>query len=57
MIKISETLAPVNFNNKLSCFWQLSGEKIKLIEKNYDESKGSPVFTVEGKYTTRGWTE
>jgi unsaturated chondroitin disaccharide hydrolase len=57
MIKISETLAPANFNNKLSYFWQLSGEKIKLIEKNYDESKGSPVFTVEGKYTTRGWTE
>lgn len=57
MIKISETLAPANFNNKLSYFWQLSGKKIKLIEKNYDESKGSPVFTVEGKYTTRGWTE
>lgn len=57
MIKISETLSPTNFNNKLSYFWQLSGEKIKLIEKNYDESKGSPVFTVEGKYTTRGWTE
>lgn len=27
------------------------------IEKNFDTSKGAPVFTIEGKYTTRGWTE
>ncbi len=38
------------------CF-SLAGEKIQLIDHQYDESKGSPVFTVEGKYTTRGWTE
>ena len=23
----------------------------------YDPAKGSPVFTVRGQYTTRGWTE
>lgn len=38
-------------------FWKLSGEKINMIEREYDNSKGSPVFTVNGKYTTRGWTE
>lgn len=31
--------------------------KIDSIDRHYDDSKGSPVFTVEGKYTTRGWTE
>ncbi|MGB1128765.1 MAG: glycosyl hydrolase, partial [Haloferula sp.] len=31
--------------------------KIDSIDRHYDESKGSPVFTVEGQYTTRGWTE
>ncbi len=31
--------------------------KIHLIEKLYNESQGSPVFTIEGKYSTRGWTE
>ena len=30
---------------------------MELINREYDPSKGSPVFTVEGKYTTRGWTE
>jgi unsaturated chondroitin disaccharide hydrolase len=42
---------------RLKRFWELSAQKIALIESQYDTSKGSPVFTVQGKYTTRGWTE
>jgi len=57
MIKINLTLRPSDLDAKLKRFWQLSGEKINLIENNYDVSKGSPVFTSKGKYTTRGWTE
>lgn len=57
MIKINNDLKPHDLKNKLQHFWQLSAEKIHLIEKNYDASKGSPVFTVKGNYTTRGWTE
>src|SRR3954447_106521 len=57
MIKIDTSLTPSDLSNKLKKFWQLSAEKIYLVEKNYDTSKGSPVFTVDGKYTTRGWTE
>lgn len=56
-MKINYDLKPVHLKNKLNRFWELSAKKIRLIEKEYDESKGSPVFTVEGKYTTRGWTE
>jgi len=57
MIKIDLTLQPADLSEKLKRFWQLSGEKIHLIENNYEDSKGSPVFTSEGKYVTRGWTE
>lgn len=46
-----------DLENQLQHFWQLSGEKINLIDKNYDLLKGTPVYTVEGRYTTRGWTE
>src|SRR5437868_6746719 len=57
MIKINTTLTPPDLSTKLQKFWELSAEKISLIEKNYDASNGSPVFTIKGNYTTRGWTE
>ncbi|MBK6284501.1 MAG: glycoside hydrolase family 88 protein [Draconibacterium sp.] len=57
MIQIDTTLKPENLKKKLDFFWELSGEKIKAIDKNYDAENGSPVFTVNGKYSTRGWTE
>ena len=57
MIKIKTDLQASGCSNKLKKFWEISGVKIALIEKNYDPSKGSPVFTINGHYTTRGWTE
>jgi len=57
MIDIDFKINPEDFSNKLKRFWDLSGNKILLIEKNYNETQGSPVFTVDGKYSTRGWTE
>jgi len=57
MIRINHELKASDLRNKLTRFWELSAKKIKLIEKNYDESKGSPVFTINGNYSTRGWTE
>ena len=57
MININYALQPTDLSGKLKRFWKLSGEKINLLEKNYDNGKGSPVFTVNGKYTTKGWTE
>lgn len=56
-MKINLKLQPADLTAKLQRFWQLSAGKIQHIEKNYDSSKGSPVFTVRGKYTSRGWTE
>ena len=54
---IDYNLQPGHFLKKLDRFWSLSGEKIIRIENEYDLSNGSPVFTVNGKYSTRGWTE
>jgi unsaturated chondroitin disaccharide hydrolase len=50
-------LRPADLAEKLHRFWTLSGEKIRAIEATYDPADGSPVFTVKGRYTTRGWTE
>ena len=50
-------MEPKELTSRLERFWKLSGEKILDIDRGYDTVKGSPVFTVEGRYTTRGWTE
>jgi unsaturated chondroitin disaccharide hydrolase len=57
MIAINYNLDSNHLTSKLQKFWELSDQKINLIKKNYDEKNGSPVFTVDGKYSTRGWTE
>lgn len=46
-----------DISSKLQYVWELSGRKIHSIEKNFDFSRGTPVFTIQGKYSTRGWTE
>ena len=56
-MKINDKIKPADLGAKIQEFWKLSGDKILDIEKNYDASKGSPVFTIRGQYTTRGWTE
>ena len=55
MIRINTQLKPDDLAKKLKKFWTISAEKIRLVQKDYDSSKGSPVFTVDGKYTSRGW--
>ncbi|MDT8391862.1 MAG: glycosyl hydrolase [Lentisphaeria bacterium] len=56
-MKIKTHLKAADLQASLDRFWELSGRKIDTIKKEYDPAKGSPVFTIEGKYTTRGWTE
>ncbi len=43
--------------SRFARFWELSAEKIRLVDRAFDRSKGAPVYTVQGRYTTRGWTE
>ena len=52
-----QTLQLADIAPKVQALWELSGKKIHLIEKGFDPAKGAPVFTIKGKYTTRGWTE
>ena len=56
-MKIDLSITPKTLEAPLDKFWQLSGKKILAIEKNFNTQKGAPVFTINGRYTTRGWTE
>ncbi|RYF73166.1 MAG: glycosyl hydrolase, partial [Cytophagaceae bacterium] len=57
MIHVNPSIKPADLSSKLQRFWALSAQKINLIEQQYDLTNGSPVFTIQGRYTTRGWTE
>jgi len=37
--------------------FELSAGKIERLEKRWNPADGTPVFTVRGLYTSRGWTE
>ena len=54
---INDSITVELLKPKLDHLFELSGKKILAIEDTWDTSKGTPVFTVAGKYTTRGWTE
>jgi unsaturated chondroitin disaccharide hydrolase len=53
----NSAIRPADLSQDLSRFFELSAQKVERINAEYDTAQGSPVFTVEGKYTTRGWTE
>ncbi len=57
MIAINTELTPNDLRHQIERLWEISAHKINDIEDHYDAGHGSPVFTVRGKYTTRGWTE
>lgn len=56
-ILIDHTLTPSRLLPALHRMWDLSARKIQLLDQTWKPSRGTPVFTVRGAYTTRGWTE
>ena len=54
---IDTEITPESLMPRIERLWAASASKIDRIAGEYDAAQGSPVFTVEGKYTTRGWTE
>ena len=56
-MQIKKELNTSEFIRDLDRFFHLAETKVYLINSEYDTNQGSPVFTVKGKYSTRGWTE
>ena len=57
MIQIDNTLTPAALQPAVDQLFTLSGEKIHRLQKRWNPQRGTPVFTVKGEYTSRGWTE
>jgi hypothetical protein len=56
-LKIDYELTAQKLTSKVYRLFEISAAKILSLEKSWDPSRGTPVFTVKGKYTSRGWTE
>ncbi len=54
---INSSLTPRKLVPKINRLFALSAEKILSLEKTWKPRRGTPVFTVRGRYITRGWTE
>jgi unsaturated chondroitin disaccharide hydrolase len=57
MIAIDHRVQPANLAKKIQRLWELSAEKIWSISRDDQPGAATPVYTVRGKYTARGWTE
>jgi hypothetical protein len=56
-IKIDQSLTATKLTPKINRLFELSAAKIRNLQKAWNPSKGTPVFTIKGRYTSRGWTE
>ena len=56
-LKIDRQLTAKKLVPKIERMFELSAAKILDLEKSWNPARGTPVFTIKGKYTTRGWTE
>jgi len=56
-IRIDSKLTPKKLVSQIERVFELSAQKILSIERTWKPEQGTPVFTVKGKYTSRGWTE
>ena len=57
MIAIDTSIDAGDLRAPLENLFALSGAKIMSLRRRWNPSKGAPVFTVDGLYTSRGWTE
>ena len=57
MIDLNQELTVDSLSGQLRNFWEISGEKIELLEAGRDRADATPVFTVNGQYVAQGWTE
>jgi unsaturated chondroitin disaccharide hydrolase len=57
MVVIDRTRTPADLVEKIERMFARSAVKIRALEESWQPADGAPVFTVQGRYTARGWTE
>ena len=57
MINVRSGLTAASLKTKVAALFDASATKLRSMERTWSPSQGAPVFTIDGKYTSRGWTE
>ncbi len=57
MMRVDEALRPADLRAAIARMWTISAGKILDLEQAWSPADGSPVFTLRGRYTARGWTD
>lgn len=56
-MKTDSTLTPNSLARDAGRVCELAAKKARAIDRSWDTTQGTPVFTVDGSYTSQGWTE
>ncbi|HEX4124685.1 MAG TPA: hypothetical protein VHY37_08155, partial [Tepidisphaeraceae bacterium] len=56
-MNIDTRISASQMTGSLDRLFDLAVQKVRLLDREWDASLGTPVFTANGTYTTRGWTE
>ena len=57
MIAVDVERRPRDLVPGIERLFEASAAKIQSIERTWNPADGAPVFTVDGRYTARGWTD
>jgi len=57
MIRIDTALTSAALERPIERLFDLSAQKIDALDRRWNPSEETPVFTAAGRYTSRGWTE
>lgn len=56
-MRIDNQLRPAALTPRLADVFAHAATKIQSVDRSWEPSAGAPVFTIGGRYTSRGWTE
>lgn len=56
-MNIDLQIKPSDLSQGINRLFALASQKVMSLHRSWDPGRGTPVFTVEGQYTSRGWTE
>lgn len=56
-MEINHQLKPADLLDRINHLWEASAPKLHSIMQTCPPDQASPVFTVKGRYTAKGWTE